>query len=65
MDVSERATPGARRRVHRLVFGAESGIAGTVYGTILVMAALAAGSAGHAGPGRLAVVALKVFVGHH
>jgi hypothetical protein len=35
-----------RGRIRRLLFGSSEGIAGTVYGTIVVMAALAAGSDG-------------------
>jgi hypothetical protein len=56
-------------RVKRLLFGPAGGIAGTVYGTIVVMATLAAGSQGeHTNAGRLAVVVgvtvLVLWVAH-
>ena len=44
-------------RATRLVFGSPGGIAGTVYGTIVVMATVTAGSQGEeTDAGRLAVV---------
>ena len=54
--------------VGRLLGGGNRGIAATVYGTVLAMAALAAGAAEHLGPGRLiAVVAATstvIWVAH-
>ncbi len=51
-------------RVKRLLFGSAGGIAGTVYGTIVVMATVTAGSQGdETDAGRLAVVvAVTVLV---
>ena len=54
---------------HRLLFGSAGGIAGTVYGTIVVMATVAAGSSGgDTDAWRLAVVvsvtALVLWVAH-
>lgn len=53
-----------RGRLKRLVFGSAGGIAGTVYGTIVVMATVAAGSHGEqTDAGRLAaIVAVTVLV---
>lgn len=56
-------------RVKRLLFGSAGGIAGTVYGTIIVMATVAAGSRGEdTDPWRLAVLvgvtALVLWVAH-
>jgi hypothetical protein len=53
----------------QVVFGIGSGIAGTVYGTIIVMAVIAAGSRGaHTDPWRLAVLVagtvLVLWVAH-
>jgi hypothetical protein len=46
-----------RNAFRRLLFGSGKGIAGTVYGTIVVMATITAGSkGGHVDMGRLAVV---------
>jgi len=51
-------------RAKRLLFGSTGGLAGTVYGTIVVMATVTAGSSGtHTDPWRLAVVvAVTVLV---
>jgi hypothetical protein len=51
-------------RAKRLLFGSRGGIAGTVYGTIVAMATIAAGSRGHeTDAGRLAaIVASTVLV---
>jgi hypothetical protein len=43
--------------VRRLLFGSQHGIAGTVYGTIVVMGALAAGSKARSEPWTLATIA--------
>jgi hypothetical protein len=56
-------------RARRFLFGSAGGMAGTVYGTIVVMATLAAGSSGEAtDAGRLAVViggtVLVLWVAH-
>lgn len=52
----------------RFLFGSQHGIAGTVYGTIVVMGALAAGSHAEAEPWRLATIAgstvLVLWVAH-
>ena len=48
--------PTTRERLRRIVLGTEGGIAGTVYGTIVVMGAITAGAEGVADPWRLAVV---------
>jgi hypothetical protein len=50
-------------RIRRLVFGTPGQIAGTVYGTIVAMAAIAAGSHGDTSAGDLAaIVATTVLV---
>jgi hypothetical protein len=50
-------------RVSRIVFGSRNSIAGTVYGTIVTMGAIAAGAAEGAGAGTLAAaVAATVLV---
>jgi hypothetical protein len=55
------ATP--RGPVHRLVFGTPTSIAGTVYGTIVVMGAITAGAHADANPWRLGgIVAGTVVV---
>jgi hypothetical protein len=58
----------ARRVVGRLLGGGDRGIAATVYGTVLAMAALAAGAVEHLDPGTLiAVVATTsavIWVAH-
>lgn len=57
-------TPSRSRHLKRIVFGTGEGIAGTVYGTIVVMGAIIAGaSGGHPEPWRLAItVAVTVLV---
>jgi len=58
----------SRRIVRRLLGGGDRGIAATVYGTVLAMAALAAGAVEHLDPGTLiAVVATTsavIWVAH-
>jgi hypothetical protein len=50
-------------RLSRVVFGSRDSIAGTVYGTIVVMGAIAAGAGSDPRPGRLAgIVAGTVLV---
>ena len=57
------ALPAHRSRLHRLVFGERGRIAGTVYGTIVVMATLTAGAGSAQDPWQLAaIVATGVFV---
>jgi hypothetical protein len=60
----ERIALMRRYRAKRLVFGSTGGIAGTVYGTIVVMATITAGSQGkQTDAGRFAVVVVvTVFV---
>jgi len=41
-----------RNFVRQLLGGGDRGIAGTIYGTVLALAALAAGAADHLGPGQ-------------
>ena len=54
--------------LHRLLFGTRDRIAGTVYGTIVAMATIAAGSAGTVDPWRLATLVvgtvLVLWVAH-
>jgi len=51
------AAPAARRsRLHEAVLGTPDTIAGTVYGTIVVMGAITAGAEGTRDPARLAVI---------
>ncbi len=45
-----------RNLMRRLLIGSSQGIAGTVYGTIVVMATITAGSKGHVDMWRLAIV---------
>jgi len=45
-----------RNFVRQLLGGGDRGIAGTIYGTVLALAALAAGAAEHLGPGKLVAV---------
>jgi hypothetical protein len=45
-----------RNLVRQLFGGGDRGIAGTIYGTVLALAALAAGAAEHLGPGKLVAV---------
>jgi hypothetical protein len=45
-----------RHFVRQLLGGGDRGIAGTIYGTVLALAALAAGAAEHLGPTKLVVV---------
>jgi hypothetical protein len=58
----------APARLHRLLFGTRDRIAGTVYGTIVAMATIAAGSAGSVDPWRLATLVvgtvLVLWVAH-
>jgi hypothetical protein len=60
----ERIATMRHRRAKQLVFGSTGGIAGTVYGTIVVMATITAGSQGkQTDAGRFAVVVVvTVFV---
>jgi DMSO reductase anchor subunit len=52
-----------KRAAKRVLFGSRGGISGSVYGTILVMAALTAGSDGDSGLWQLAaIVAASVVV---
>jgi hypothetical protein len=46
----------------RFLFGSQEGIAGTVYGTIVVMGAIAAGSDGEAEPWQLATFAASTVL---
>jgi hypothetical protein len=50
------STLPARSRIRRIVLGTPGSIAGTVYGTIVVMGAITAGAEGVDGPWRLAAV---------
>jgi hypothetical protein len=55
-------------RLRRLLVGGKQGIGGTVYGTVLALAALTAGSAEHPTPRKLAVLvatsALVIWIAH-
>jgi hypothetical protein len=50
------STLGARGRIRQIVLGTPGSIAGTVYGTIVVMGAVIAGAKGAPDPWRLAAV---------
>jgi hypothetical protein len=50
------------RRIHAAVRGTPQGIAGTVYGTIVVMGAITAGTEGTHDPVRLAVIVAATVV---
>jgi len=58
----------SRGLVRRLLGGGSRGVGGTVYGTVLAMAVLAAGAAEHLGPRQLlalvAVTATVIWVAH-
>jgi hypothetical protein len=65
----DRIAPMGQGRAKRLVFGTPGGLAGTVYGTIVVMATVTAGSQGdQTDAGRLAAVvgvtALVLWIAH-
>jgi hypothetical protein len=49
-------------RIRRLLFGRTDTIAGTVYGTIVVMSALAAGSHADTDPGKLAIIVATTVI---
>ena len=51
-----------RERLGRIVLGTKSSIAGTVYGTIVVMGAIAAGAHGVPDPWRLAVIVVTTVL---
>ena len=57
-----------KRSVGRLLGGGDRGIAGTVYGTVLAMASLAAGALGHLGPreliGVVATTSAVIWLAH-
>jgi hypothetical protein len=53
--LAEQPAAGPGHHARRLVFGVDHGIAGTVYGTIVVMATLTAGSIGRVGLWKMAI----------